>query len=159
MAQLNSRPLVLREKLHPSINPDQISNLVELFYERISTHPNLGPVFRRHVVDDWVVHLNKMKAFWRSVLLRTGEYKGKPVLAHLKINGLSASHFQEWLILFSDTAAECFTSEAAVLVEESARRIATSLWLSRSPDPFASPPEWIAVNTETGKQPIHGDTQ
>jgi len=132
----------LRLPIHPTITPEQISTLVDQFYQRVHTSELLAPIFEQQTAEDWEKHLEKMKAFWRSVLLRTGEYKGKPVPVHQRLQGITTRHFDEWLNLFSITSAEVFLSEAVPLVEAAARRIATSLWLSRSNDPFATPPTW-----------------
>ena len=133
---------ILRTAVHPSITGEQISDLVNQFYRQIFLHARLGPIFLDNISGDRGDHLEKMKRFWRSVLLRTGEYKGKPVPAHQKIDGILMSDFEDWLALFADVSAKVFEPEAAGLVNEAARRIATSLWLSRSADPFATPPVW-----------------
>lgn len=126
-----------------SITPTQISDLVDQFYARVFSHPRLGPIFEEHIADGQTQHLDKMKSFWRSVLLKTGEYKGRPVPVHLKIGGITTVDFQEWLKLFATTSKEIFAPEVAVTVEQAAQRIATSLWLSRTSDPGISPPDWI----------------
>jgi len=147
MESLEGRPAINRQSVHPSITVEQISELVDQFYERIHSHEKLGEIFEAHVDGRWRDHLDKMKGFWRSVLLSTGEYKGKPIPVHLKIQDIDTEEFSEWLKLFSQTAAEIMSPEAANLVEEVAQKIATSLWLSRSSDPFVSPPDWAIINT------------
>lgn len=143
-----ARPSVERQSVHPSITEDQISNLVDRFYEKVALNERLGPIFQHHVHGDWDVHLAKMKTFWRSVLLRTGEYKGKPVPVHQRLEGIETQDFEEWLNLFYSTTQSTFGEEAALLVNEAARRIATSLWLARSNDPFVSPPVWPAAKED-----------
>lgn len=138
-----------RNGVHPSISADQISVLVDRFYSQVFDNALLGPIFEQQTTDNWPLHLEKMKAFWRSVLLKTGEYKGKPVPAHQKLNGITTQHFDEWLTLFSQASDEAFSPDAAPLVNAAAARIATSLWLSRTTDPFASPPEWSAARTHS----------
>ena len=131
-----------RMGLHPSITEEQVCRLVEQFYARVFDSPILAPIFEQQTRQEWPVHLDKMKAFWRSVLMKTGEYKGKPVPAHQRLDGVTTRHFDEWLTLFSQTTREVFGPNVAPLVDAAAMRIATSLWLSRSNDPFASPPFW-----------------
>ena len=89
-----------------------------------------------------------MKSFWRSVLLKTGEYKGKPVPVHMKLEGIETEDFRIWLGLFEETLAELFEPEARPPILQSASRIATSLWFARNPDPFTSPPAWMKRGTE-----------
>ena len=142
MTQLDSGLRPKRQSVHPSITEEKISELVEVFYGKVVLNERLGPVFRAHIHGDWDEHLAKMKTFWRSVLLCTGEYKGKPVPVHQRIDGIETEDFEEWLELFYTATELVFNEEAASLVNEAARRIATSLWLSRTNDPFASPPAW-----------------
>ncbi|NKB52822.1 MAG: preprotein translocase subunit TatC [Rhizobiaceae bacterium] len=142
MTLIEARPAVKRESMHPSITAEQISQLVEQFYAQVQTNPRLAPLFSQNMSSDWGPHLEKMKGFWRSVLLKSGEYKGRPVPVHLQITDIRSEDFEEWLQLFSSVSERIFTCEAADVVNQAARRIATSLWLSRTSDPFASPPAW-----------------
>jgi hemoglobin len=41
----------------------------------VRTDALLGPVFNR-AIQDWDAHLDKLPAFWSSVTLMTGRYKG-----------------------------------------------------------------------------------
>ncbi|MFD0915422.1 group III truncated hemoglobin [Pseudahrensia aquimaris] len=153
---ISVRPAVERHSVHPSITAVQISDLVEGFYADILQHPRLAQIFRINVEGEWNSHLDKMKSFWRSVLLRSGEYKGKPVPAHQKIDGLTINDFQQWLSLFEITANQTFAAEAVPPVMEAAKRIASSLWLSRSNDIFAKPPTWSHTKPNSVKGTSHG---
>ncbi|MEP1443299.1 MAG: group III truncated hemoglobin [Hyphomicrobiales bacterium] len=124
------------------VSEHKISLMVERFYERIFDDATLGPIFTAHISGDRHDHLETMKRFWRSVLLKTREYDGKPVPAHQKIDGVEIGHFRIWLDLFGATVAELFTDAEAADILSRAERIATSLWLARNPDPFQSPPVW-----------------
>jgi hemoglobin len=129
-------------KVHPTITEEQISELVEQFYMTIRVDPDLGPIFDTHINGGWDPHLSKMKMFWRSVLLKSREYSGRPVPVHQKIDGIGTREFEVWLTHFSKTAHRVMEPEAADITIELARRIATSLWLARFPDPKVSPPNW-----------------
>lgn len=139
---LDVRPPINRKVLHVSITAEQISDLVDEFYINVLNDERLGPIFMPRIQGNLGAHLNKMKTFWRSVLLKTGEYKGQPVPVHNKIDGLEVDDFQKWLELFAQTALKIFDSDAALLVINAAKRIASSLWLARNTDPFVSPPDW-----------------
>ncbi|SDQ78422.1 group III truncated hemoglobin [Pseudovibrio sp. Tun.PSC04-5.I4] len=130
-----------RTPLDPSITPAQINLLVESFYGKVRAHETLGPIFLKEMGDDWGPHLNKMKHFWASVLLKTGTYKGKPVPAHARIEGVSTENFHEWMDLFEDEVYAIFSKEAAPQLLATAQRIAQSLWLAMVADPFATPPK------------------
>ncbi|MGH1419987.1 MAG: group III truncated hemoglobin [Hyphomicrobiaceae bacterium] len=106
--------------------------------------PRLGPIFTREIDGNWTPHLEKMKSFWRSVLLKTREYDGRPVPAHANIKGVTTDDFRTWLTLFEKTADEILDPEAVPLAVVAAQRIASSLWLSMniSENPFDAPPKW-----------------
>lgn len=105
--------------------------MVETFYGRVQQDPVLSPIFARHI-EDWTPHLLRMKAFWRSVLLRTGEFqrnhRGAPPVLHAGIEGLSAQHFTHWLALFSEVLDEVVTPDVAQTWLTKARGIGDSLW-------------------------------
>ncbi len=142
------RPVINRQPVHLSITSDQISVLVENFYDRIRSDERLGPIFNKRLEKRWDAHLTKMKTFWESVLLRTGTYHGKPVPAHLRLKEVVSDDYRIWLELFRQTATECFDPEAAPLVIGVAERIAQSLWLAMFSTPISTPPSWMYSGTE-----------
>ena len=110
------------------IDEAYISELVETFYAKVRLDPHIGPVFERVVKDNWEPHLAKMKAFWTSVILRTGEYKGKPMVAHSHVKGGESAHFDIWLTLFEQTLNETAPSpESSALFLERAKFMAPRL--------------------------------
>lgn len=107
----------------------QIATLVELFYAKVREDDILGPVFN-HAVDDWPAHLEKLSAFWSSVMLTSGRYKGNPMAAHLKHRpSIDPAMFGRWLGLWRETANETLDRSAAANVVAKAERIAESLQL------------------------------
>ncbi len=105
-----------------------IKALVDGFYARVRRDPALAPVFDRAIADDaWPTHLEKMYAFWSSVMLTSGRYKGNPVGAHRKVTGIAPPLFGNWLDLFEATAVDLFVPEIADRFAHAARRIAESL--------------------------------
>lgn len=106
-----------------------IRKLVLAFYAKIRTDPKLGPIFERVIGADWGPHLDRMCDFWSSVMLMTGRYKGNPMLAHLKLDGIAPAHFERWLALFRETASEICTPAAAGAFAARADYIAKSLQL------------------------------
>ncbi|MEI2386393.1 group III truncated hemoglobin [Breoghania sp. JC706] len=142
MTELDIRPAVSRTPAHPSITRAQISALVDTFYGRIQADERLGPVFAGRIAD-WGPHLAKMKHFWASVLLKTGEYKGKPVPTHFVMKEVEAEDFGIWLTHFRAVAREIFEPEAAPIVINHAERIATSLWMAMFATPFDKAPDYL----------------
>lgn len=112
-----------------TITEDDISQLVERFYERVRQDEVLGPIFDG-AIDDWPHHLGKLKAFWSSVMLTSGRYKGQPMVAHVRhADHMTRTNFDRWLALWSDTAQGLLAPEAAAAFREKADRIAESLQL------------------------------
>jgi hemoglobin len=108
-----------------------IRALVDGFYARVRCDPTLGPIFANAIANDaWPAHLEKMYAFWSSVLLTSGRYKGNPVDTHRKVAGVEPAMFDNWLDLFEATAAELFVPEVASRFTSATRRIAESLKLA-----------------------------
>jgi hemoglobin len=109
------------------IDAEYISGFVEGFYAKVQADDLLGPIFAERIVD-WPAHLERMKAFWRSILHNSGEFSGNPMLKHLAISGLGHTHFSRWLELFYATLRELEPAkDATALVGERARMIADSL--------------------------------
>ena len=116
----------LNELTEPTIRA-----LVDEFYARVRRDPVLGPVFDRAIAEEaWPVHLEKMYAFWSSVMLTTGRYKGNPLAVHRKVSGIAPPLFGNWLDLFEAAAVDLFVSDIAEQFVQTARRIAESLKLA-----------------------------
>ncbi len=141
-----------RRPVHASITEEQISDLVDRFYDRVWSDARLGPIFSARLENSRAAHLAKMKSFWSSVLLRTGAYTGKPVPAHVSLEDVQSADFERWLSIFRPVAYDAFSSEAAPLVIETAERIASSLWLAMFGNPFSSPPDWRKSGLQQEKQ-------
>lgn len=109
------------------IDEAMIARLVHAFYTRVRRDALLGPIFEARI-RDWDVHLDRMRAFWSSVALMSGDYHGNPMGRHLPLP-VDARHFDHWLALFETTAAEICPPMAATHFIERARRIAQSLEL------------------------------
>lgn len=106
------------------IDAAMIDRLVRRFYDAIRLDTLLGPIFEQRI-QDWEPHLQRMCAFWSSVALMSGIYHGSPMAKHLPLP-IDAVHFDRWLALFEQTAAEMCPPEAAAHFIERARRIAQS---------------------------------
>ncbi len=113
------------------ISEATIAVLVDAFYARVRAHAQLGPIFAAALgPDGWPHHLRTLEAFWSSVMLTSGRYKGNPVMVHQALPDLPPALFAEWLRLFEATAADLFTPDAAARLVAKARNIARSLQLA-----------------------------
>lgn len=109
------------------IDADYVSAFVDAFYAKIRGDALLGPIFAARI-SDWDPHLARMKRFWRSILLGSGEYAGNPMEMHMTIPGLDERHFAHWLDLFYATLRELEPHPQATLeTGKRARMIADSL--------------------------------
>lgn len=109
------------------IDDTMISELVDVFYDRVRNDSVLGPIFNTHV-SDWDTHLSQMRLFWSSVALMSGRYHGRPMPKHMNLP-IDSRHFDHWLKLFEAVAQEICPPKAAEHFIERARRIAESLEL------------------------------
>jgi hemoglobin len=112
------------------ITEESIRRLVDAFYVKVRADSALGPIFAAAIPGDWQPHLEKMVAFWSSVMLTSGRYKGNPVVKHLVIPGMTPELFTRWLILFDATCRESFDDRVRAAFRSKAERIAESLKLA-----------------------------
>jgi hemoglobin len=125
---------------HPAITYDVIASIVDEFYAKVRADARLGPIFAENLSAPWPEHLARMRAFWSSVMLKSGAYKGQPMPAHMRLNEVRPADFGLWLRLFRETvAAHCEPPAAACFIAR-AERIAESLQLAMFfPDRIAPP--------------------
>jgi hemoglobin len=101
--------------------------LVDRFYARVRADPDLGPLFDGAVAD-WDDHRDRLVAFWSSIMLTSGRYKGDPMAAHLPHRAaMSPALFHRWLALWRQTTGEVLPPALAALMQAKAERIAASL--------------------------------
>lgn len=118
-----------------------IGLVVEAFYARVRSHPQLGPVFDAKLAGRWPEHMETMKSFWSAIAFKSGAYGGKPVQAHLGVANMTPELFSQWLALFSATLEDVVpTAEAKAWFLATAERIARSLTLSLFYNPALDDP-------------------
>lgn len=111
------------------ITEEDIARLVRSFYARVRADEVLGPIFNG-AIEDWPHHLGKLQAFWSSVMLTSGRYKGQPMVAHVRhAEHMTTENFVRWLELWRETTEDVLGAEAAAAFQEKASRIAESLQL------------------------------
>lgn len=124
-----------------------LPDLIATFYERVRQDPQLGPVFN-DAVQDWDDHLDQLVAFWSSVMLGTGTFRGNPMQAHLKhAERITSDKFGRWLALWGETTDALLSPLAAQALQAKAARIGQSLDMAlhyrperdRQPSPTANP--------------------
>ena len=111
------------------ITEESLAELVPAFYARVREDELIGPLFNA-AVDDWDEHLGKLTAFWSSVMLTSGRYKGSPMAAHIRhIDAIDPEMFERWLDIWAETTSDLMPAEAARAMQDKAARIAESLQL------------------------------
>ena len=109
---------------------EALQRLVDRFYAKVRGDALLGPVFNG-AVGDWPEHFEKLGAFWSSVMLTSGRYKGSPMSAHMRhASSIRPEMFDRWLELWRETALETLGPDDAAAVVAKAKRIAESLKLA-----------------------------
>jgi hemoglobin len=91
---------------------EDIKKLVDAFYEKVREDELLGPIFNDRIQGRWPQHLEKMYAFWQTLLLNEHTYFGSPFPPHAQLP-VSGDHFKKWIELFAQTIDELFTGEKA----------------------------------------------
>jgi hemoglobin len=128
--QTSPETSVIGRVVQAELTEDAVAELVDSFYAKVRHDECLGPVFARVLGDDdaeWAAHLDTLRAFWSSVMLTSGRYKGDPFSVHRRLGGLDPAMFARWLALFHQTCAELFPPVVAAAFERKAERIARSL--------------------------------
>ncbi len=113
-----------------AITEAQIAALVPRFFDKVRADRMIGPVFA-DAIDDWAPHLDKLTAFWSSVMLTSGRYKGNPMAAHMKhLATITPPMFDRWLALWAQVTAEMLPASIVDALQAKAERIAESLRLA-----------------------------
>lgn len=111
-------------ELHAEVTEENIALMVERFYASVRQHPVLGPVFNPRLEGRWDRHMSQMKAFWSSVLLRSGRYQGFPLGAHFDVPGIERQHFGVWLGLFQQTLTSVYEPDVAQAIHAASQQFA-----------------------------------
>ncbi|MBV7257919.1 group III truncated hemoglobin [Pacificimonas sp. WHA3] len=113
-----------------SLTEASLERVIPAFYARVRKDDLIGPVFN-DAIDDWGPHLEKLIAFWSSVMLTSGRYKGNPVAAHAKhARILTPDMFERWLALWRQTTNDLLPVADAQAMQAKAERISESLKLA-----------------------------
>jgi hemoglobin len=111
-------------------NKQDIKLLVDTFYNKLSKSELLKDIFfDRLGPDNWQPHLERIYDFWETVLLGATSYVGQSFAPHATMN-LHKAHFDEWLLLFTETTDELFVGEVADDAKKRANTMAI-LFLSK----------------------------
>jgi hemoglobin len=105
----------------------EIEQLVNAFYQRVQRDELLGFIFDDVARIDWATHLPKMYAFWERVLFGSGDYRGNPLVAHMRLvaqTSMGLAQFERWIALFKETVDVLFAGENAEHIKRCAEDMA-----------------------------------
>lgn len=104
-------------------NLDDIKQMVDTFYDKVNSDPELSYIFNDVAQVDWVKHLPIMYAFWNKILFSEGDYRGNPFEKHIPLP-IESQHFERWVQLFIENIDAQFEGEKAQEVKLRAQSIA-----------------------------------
>ncbi|MEC5324004.1 group III truncated hemoglobin [Aurantimonas sp. A3-2-R12] len=111
----------------PAVSDSELRELLGEFYGLVREDAVLGPIFER-AIDDWPAHLERLTAFWSSVMRGSGAYKGNPFAAHRRhLDEIDPGMFDRWLGIWRATTSRRFPPEIAAIFHLKADRIGESL--------------------------------
>jgi hemoglobin len=112
------------------VSEAQLADVVQRFYAKVRQDEIIGAVFN-NAIDDWAAHLQRLTAFWSSIMLASGKYKGNPMAAHTKHAAeIRPEMFERWLSLWAETTGEVFAPDIAARLQAKADNIARSLTMA-----------------------------
>jgi hemoglobin len=112
-------------QLHDIGNLEDITVLVNTFYEKVQKDDLIGPIFNQKMMGRWPEHLEKMYRFWQTILLEEHTYSGSPFPPHKHLP-VNQAHFDRWMELFTTTVDTLFTGK---LAEEAKARAANMAYM------------------------------
>jgi len=100
-----------------------IKVFVDGFYDKVRRDTQIGPVFFGAIKGDWQPHMDRMYAFWDSVLFSVPGFNGNPFAKHIHLP-IEQRHFDQWLLLFNETIDSNFSGPVAEEAKTRAELIA-----------------------------------
>ncbi|MCG8671981.1 MAG: group III truncated hemoglobin [Pseudomonadales bacterium] len=107
------------------INEQDVAHLLDIFYERIREHDELGPIFNDDIGALWELHMDTLNRFWCTLLFEGQSYFGNPFSRHTHLP-IKDHHFDQWLELFICTVDELYAGEKADEAKKRALSFANS---------------------------------
>lgn len=109
-------------------NQEDLYLLVDEFYKKLLTDPNISYIFTDVVKIKILEHLPILVTFWSQAILGTGGYTKNLTEIHLDIDKkehLTPELFKIWLEHFNTTVDELFAGQKAEQIKTQALSIAT----------------------------------
>lgn len=111
-------------------SPEQIDVFVDQFYAWVLRDPMLAPLFLDVAGVDLALHLPRIKAYWRKMLLGDQDYRRHMMRKHRELDAqqpLAPEHYARWLALFEDTLQKHHEGPVTERALGLARRVAGNM--------------------------------
>lgn len=115
--------------IYSDINKESIDKLMNIFYDKIKSDNNLGPIFKSKIGESkeaWDKHKDKISNFWQGQILGEGNYRGQPMKTHIELPPFPQEFFNIWLDLFSQSLNLVFDDNCKDVFLKRAQMIANS---------------------------------
>lgn len=115
--------------IYSDINKESIDKLMDIFYDKIKSDNNLGPIFKSKIGESkeaWDKHKDKISNFWQGQILGEGNYRGQPMKTHIELPPFPQEFFNIWLDLFSQSLDLVFDDNCKAVFLKRAQMIANS---------------------------------
>ncbi len=100
-----------------------IKLLVDSFYAEVQNDDLICGIFQG-TIHEWPIHLEKMYAFWQTLLLEEHTYNGNPFPPHAQLS-INSTHFKRWLSIWRRTVDNHFEGKLAEEAKWRAEKMAT----------------------------------
>jgi len=133
------------------LDDQALAELTARFYERADADPLLGPVLQAALpIEKRAEHFAVFRDFWSRMLLGTDHYRGNAFTAHTGLV-LDSRHFERWLEIFAELAADILPPEIAAQALAQARHMSECLQGKPAAHHQDKTVAWPLARTETGK--------
>ncbi|RDU58463.1 group III truncated hemoglobin [Helicobacter sp. MIT 99-5507] len=115
--------------IYSDINKESIDKLMDIFYDKIKSDNNLGPIFKSKIGESkeaWDKHKDKISNFWQGQILGEGNYRRQPMKTHIELPPFPQEFFNIWLDLFSQSLDLVFDDNCKAVFLKRAQMIANS---------------------------------
>jgi len=112
------------------ITEESLRVLLIAFYEKVRKDDLIGPIFTDMIGttdEDWAPHMDRVVAFWSSVLLNTKSYGGGFMIKHAAIPNLEMEHFKRWMEIFMPAVSEHFEVSQSIEITIKAQTLLRNL--------------------------------
>ncbi len=112
------------------INEDSLRVCLTAFYDIVKEDDLIGPIFLETIGttdEDWAPHMDRVVAFWSSVLLGSKAYGGGFMIKHAKLPGLEMHHFKRWMEIFMKVVPEHFEVSPSIEITIKAQQLMRNL--------------------------------